>query len=273
MLLMSYVEIGCHKRGEDPGMTTISWTPDGRALIIRDHNEFANSILPLIFGTKGRFASFTRKLYRWGFRQKVTKVKKGGPPISRGQTPGVKIFFHKFFQRDNKKLLGGLKIIPADTTGKSMSPATQAHKRRETPDLGISSVTISPEQNALTDLLTARRPIPQAFFDQSRGVTDFEMNISSLTNRLIGQPSLTTSAALALLARRQAMMMMPIAPLPYFGTTSESNLFQQELTLQLMKRKRIHDLVQGAWQSLPIVTEFDQKQFARPNPFWAAYSP
>ena len=68
----------------------ISWMPHGRSFLIHDPYKFTDTVLPKYFkGTK--FSSFTRKLYRWGFRQ-----------ISKG--PDADTFFHKLFRRDKKTL-------------------------------------------------------------------------------------------------------------------------------------------------------------------------
>ena len=46
----------------------IAWLPDGKSFVIRDKEEFKEKVLSKYFKAT-KFSSFTRKLYRWGFRQ------------------------------------------------------------------------------------------------------------------------------------------------------------------------------------------------------------
>jgi len=68
----------------------ITWLPHGKSFIFLDQDQFAQDLIPSYFG-KCQFASFLRKLYRWGFRQIV----KG---------PDAGSYFHPLFQRDNRPL-------------------------------------------------------------------------------------------------------------------------------------------------------------------------
>ena len=68
----------------------ISWLPHGRSFLIHSPERFTESILPHYL-KECKFSSFTRKLYRWGFRQ-----------ISKG--PDAESFFHKMFRRDKPTL-------------------------------------------------------------------------------------------------------------------------------------------------------------------------
>jgi len=68
----------------------ITWLPHGKSFIFLDQDQFAQDLIPSYFGTC-KFASFLRKLYRWGFRQIV----KG---------PDAGSYFHPLFRRDNRPL-------------------------------------------------------------------------------------------------------------------------------------------------------------------------
>ena len=68
----------------------ISWLPHGRSFIFHSPERFTESILPHYL-KECKFSSFTRKLYRWGFRQ-----------VSKG--PDAESFFHKMFRRDKPNL-------------------------------------------------------------------------------------------------------------------------------------------------------------------------
>jgi hypothetical protein len=48
--------------------TPIRWLPEGDAFVIANPAAFTRDVLPRFF-KKAKFESFTRKLYRWGFRQ------------------------------------------------------------------------------------------------------------------------------------------------------------------------------------------------------------
>lgn len=68
----------------------ISWLPHGNSFTIRLTKPFVKEILPKHF-KQAKYASFTRKLRRWGFQS-----------ILRGNETGA--FYHKFFKRDNISL-------------------------------------------------------------------------------------------------------------------------------------------------------------------------
>lgn len=63
----------------------ITWLPHGRSFLIHDVYKFTDTVLPKYFkGTK--FSSFTRKLYRWGFRQVSAAT---GKFSKRGETNSI----------------------------------------------------------------------------------------------------------------------------------------------------------------------------------------
>lgn len=102
---MIYVERDCLKRGESPEAACIAWTPEGDAFIIRNYETLTKRYFPVIF-RKTKFSSFTRKLYRWGFRQRLDDNER--------QTPDcAKVFFHQHFQRGNKRLLVNMRSTTA----------------------------------------------------------------------------------------------------------------------------------------------------------------
>ena len=76
----------------DPGYSDIvSWNKAGDAFVITKTNEFWEKILPVYFKHKN-LSSFVRQLNMYGFHK--TKYKNN-----------EQCFTHKFFRRDNKKLL------------------------------------------------------------------------------------------------------------------------------------------------------------------------
>lgn len=75
------------------GERVFEWLPNGDGFVIRDKAILEKDVLPRYFSAKCKFMSFVRKLYRWGFHQKVE-------PNS--QTRAM-IFMHSHFVRGDKK--------------------------------------------------------------------------------------------------------------------------------------------------------------------------
>lgn len=67
---------------------SISWLPHGRSFLIVSPEKFTNEVVPKYFGREIMYASFTRKLFRYGFRQ-----------IAKG--PDAESFIHINFRRDH----------------------------------------------------------------------------------------------------------------------------------------------------------------------------
>lgn len=106
MNLMKYVE----DRNKTDKDFCISWLPEGKAFVIYNIKEFTNSVIPKFFKAS-KFCSFTRKLYRWGFRQ-----------LNRGIGPDEPIIFgNEFFQRDDADLMVNMRSITAASIRKRES--------------------------------------------------------------------------------------------------------------------------------------------------------
>lgn len=112
MLMLTYVEN--ELKTEDKQDLCISWIMDGRAFIIRNKEKFVNHLLPLFF-RQSKFPSFTRKLYRWGFRQVGINQE-----LSNSSRREI-IFGHEFFQRDNKALIARMRSITAAGTRRAVA--------------------------------------------------------------------------------------------------------------------------------------------------------
>ena len=92
---------------EDPETFCVAWLPDGKSFVIRNPDEFTRKVLPKFFKAT-KFSSFTRKLYRWGFRQ-----------VNRGIGPDDPIIFgNEYFQRDKLDLMTKMRSITAASTRK-----------------------------------------------------------------------------------------------------------------------------------------------------------
>jgi hypothetical protein len=91
----------------DEATFCVAWLPDGKSFVIRNPDEFTRKILPNYFKAT-KFSSFTRKLYRWGFRQVNRGIGLDDPII----------FGNEFFQRDKLVLMTKMRSITAASTRK-----------------------------------------------------------------------------------------------------------------------------------------------------------
>ena len=86
----------------------VAWLPDGKSFVIRNPDEFTRQVLPKFFKAT-KFSSFTRKLYRWGFRQ-----------VNRGIGPDDPIIFgNENFQRDAAEDMTKMRSITAASSRKA----------------------------------------------------------------------------------------------------------------------------------------------------------
>lgn len=80
----------------------VSWVADGKSFVIHDPDTFTRKVVPKYFKPT-KFSSFTRKLYRWGFRQ-----------VNRGIGPDDPVIFgNEFFQRDQEELMTKMRSTTA----------------------------------------------------------------------------------------------------------------------------------------------------------------
>lgn len=106
MNLMKYVD----EKNKTEKDFCVSWLPEGKAFVIYNIKEFTNSVIPKVFKAS-KFCSFTRKLYRWGFRQ-----------LNRGIGPDEPVIFgNEYFQRDNADLMVNMRSITAASIRKRES--------------------------------------------------------------------------------------------------------------------------------------------------------
>ena len=88
----------------------VSWNKAGDAFIITKTNDFCEKVLPLYFKHKN-LSSFVRQLNMYGFHK--TKYKNN-----------EQCFTHKFFRKDNKKLLLKMKRKTKDKSAeKKVAPS------------------------------------------------------------------------------------------------------------------------------------------------------
>jgi HSF-type DNA-binding len=112
MLTLTHVERECARTGKREKDESIGWVLDGKAFVIRNKDRFCKTWVPIFFG-QAKMSSFTRKLYRWGFR-KVNLA----PDAS---SPSALYFGSENFQRDNKRLLSRMRSITAAKTRSEMA--------------------------------------------------------------------------------------------------------------------------------------------------------
>jgi hypothetical protein len=103
----------------NPPLFCVAWLQDGKSFVIRNPDEFTRHILPKYF-KKTKFSSFTRKLYRWGFRQ-----------VNRGIGPDDPIIFgNALFQRQGQAKMAQMKSVTAASTRKAETFLFPDHTKR-----------------------------------------------------------------------------------------------------------------------------------------------
>ena len=121
MLMLMHVEKECAKSGRKPEHAPVAWISDGKSFVIRSKERLVSDLLPQFF-RQGKFSSFTRKLYRWGFRQ---------VNMQRDRLPQAMYFGNEYFQRDNKALLTNMRSITA--AGTRREKAAESKQSEEVP--------------------------------------------------------------------------------------------------------------------------------------------
>ena len=102
------MELLQHSEQQSEGFC-IGWMPDGKSFVIRNQKELTSEVLPKFFRAS-KFSSFTRKLYRWQFRQ-----------INRGVCPNEELIFgNDFFRRDEPQLLRKMRSVTAASTRRAI---------------------------------------------------------------------------------------------------------------------------------------------------------
>jgi len=108
MMLIVYVESVCARPGRKKETESIGWIPDGKSFVIWNTQHFTTTWLAMFFGQL-KFSSFTRKLYRWGFRQVKLRLS-----IKDDQSNRIMCFGNENFQRDDLSLLSKMSSVTAE---------------------------------------------------------------------------------------------------------------------------------------------------------------
>jgi len=160
----------------------IAWLPDGKTFIIRDPEEFTRKVL-LKFFKATKFSSFTRKLYRWGFRQ-----------VNRGIGPDDPIIFgNEYFQRDKEELMANMRSVTAASTRKQ-------------------------EKSTLQVALAQRAQLEEVNRQNNRVLIEHLLQQKGLaSNPLLGPNNMDFAAMAALQQQQQQQQQQPQAPAPGLG--------------------------------------------------------
>lgn len=212
MLMLIHIENVFAKSGKKTEEAPIGWTLDGRAFIIRSKDELVQNWLPQFF-RHGKFQSFTRKLYRWGFRQVNL-------PRDASQEKRELVFANPQFQREKRSLMAHMKSV------------TAAGVRRQQKEQQISESKLSDKDEATSregllslgppnfvDVILAnqaRQPIPQpaplglptlsfgAIGGSSNAISQMHQLLDPVTRHLLlGQPRLERGPSLMDLYQQQ----------------------------------------------------------------------
>ncbi len=255
MLLMTFVEGTTVKRGKKPEDACISWAEDGNALIIRNQSELVRNTLPRVFHSHGTFASFTRKLYRWGFRQNTVKVSKGVPPI----TGRIKILFHECFQRDNKKLMVNMRSATSERANRADSPLPQTIQVPANAGTGFSTLAFPHQQDTLLSRFPARLPTDPTLGHQlQQAAAAAETCFSRFSGPfppIIDRQGLAASPFLQAVAMQHPLK---VAARPFVSTVTQyaikSTLLQNVVAIE-MKQQRQSEIIAQALECLTELSE------------------
>jgi hypothetical protein len=154
MLMLAHAEKLAAKQGKRRRGESVGWTLNGTAFVIRDKERLISTWLPLYFG-QSKFSSFTRKLYRWGFR------KIGPPLLDLGKKRTDVTFGNQMFRRDNPGALPKMRSVTA-AKARGLVPSGGGGAETYPPLLQLMQVVIARERaQALTNAALAAANAPQ----------------------------------------------------------------------------------------------------------------
>lgn len=191
----------------------ITWTPSGKAFSIVDPKAFVSTLLPQEFKS-AKYASFTRKLHRWGFLRHY-----------RGEEAGA--FYHDLFQRDSPQLVDKMTCYKPESQS-----STKGVRKELTKQKPSAKATMSPPKQMMPSAFaTVRSPFPMQQLGQPMSMSDsLNMAIEIEVNKRLQErmrAAALTRQNLALL--NQSSLAMPWNPI-------NGNL-QAQLLLRLKERE------------------------------------
>jgi len=139
---------------------SVTWMPSGKSFSIVDSKTFVAEILPEHFKT-AKYASFTRKLHRWGFMRHY-----------RGEEAGA--FYHRLFQKDRLDLVEQMTCHKEELASQT---ARKIHKPAQ--------VAPRPLQNAMQNFASAQQQyqqqqVPAPLGDEMLAKLRQQLSLSSL---------------------------------------------------------------------------------------------
>ena len=206
--------------GKRPDELPVGWMNNGLAFAIRNKTELVSGWLPLFF-RQAKFSSFTRKLYRWGFRQ----VNHAGETAAElpSQERAIAMFFgNENFQRDNKARLSHMRSITA--AGRRREQAEQAHSSgTESKEQDLYRISLEPRgvmQHSQQHMPLPQPPNQYASLLQLRNTQAALASLGGMaqppSNPLLHQPNqfIQQAVARAQLQQHQlaAQQLLPLQP-------------------------------------------------------------
>ena len=111
MLTLTHVDRERSRKGIPESGESIGWVLDGTAFVVQNIDQLCVTWLPLFFG-QSKFSSFTRKLYRWGFR----KINVASIPNGSSYRENALFFGNEHFLRSDKSQLSLMRSVTAAKT-------------------------------------------------------------------------------------------------------------------------------------------------------------
>ena len=174
-----------HESNDD----VVAWLPDGKSFVIVNPELFVKQVLAPVF-KHSKYASFVRKLHRWGFQR-----------LTSGS--GTDCFHHPMFCKHRKELVKSISCMPRDGMIGRMDPES----------LELSS-------QGLPDLLSASPPPSLAGVEKFARIPPASIQLAPITRMGLPPPSIVaeeetgscgTSAATGTTAAHIAAPMLELA--------------------------------------------------------------
>ena len=205
MLMLTHIERESSKSGrsQQDGVG-VSWTHDGQAFVIQKREQFVGKILPLFFAHT-KFPSFTRKLYRWGFR-KILCI-----PEGRERKMDELIFAHPHFKRDEKSLMANMRSVTAADTRRAI-----ANLMKKKTGITVEKAA----EKAAPATAGLKKPTPQDQHEKGGTAATFIFGASSAQTGTTSSKSASSSTS-----------MMPVA---YTGTPAIVGMLSRQQPVGLL---------------------------------------
>ncbi|GAX23305.1 hypothetical protein FisN_21Hh009 [Fistulifera solaris] len=152
MLMLIHVEQVYANQAKKTEDQSIAWSNNGKSFVIRDKDVLCKSWIPAFFG-QAKFSSFTRKLYRWGFRKVNVSINDKGEQIV--------VFSNENFQRGDVSRLSKMQSITAAKIRNQLAVKTGPRKESppESTSIGLLE-NVSDQPSAIDQLLRERVTLP-----------------------------------------------------------------------------------------------------------------